>query len=589
MIFPKYKTFQVLIPLLKAHNIRHIVISPGSRMREFVIAVEEDDFFTTYDVTDERSASYFAMGISQQLEVPVAIVCTSSTATTNYVPGVTEAFYQNVPVLVLTGDRDPYMLGQQEDQMINQVGMYDRVVRKSVTLPIVRNDFDKWYAERLINEAILELNHHKKGPVHINVPVPAIIYWNDDKEITEYPKVKVIKRYEITEKYNKQLDIFVESLSQKKKILVLAGQNTSSFEQKWLSAFFKKFNCIIHAEHMGNICCDGVMNIAGISEGVKNDFWDEFLPDLIISFHGTFAISRNLKETIRKKHCEHWLIDEEGKVVDAYRNLTTVFECDPNTFFEYFVEKAPRTAINNKNYFELWMNSESLVKIPEFQFSNVYTIHSFLKVLPAHTNLHLSILNSIRISQYISLPEDTKTYANVGTDGIDGCMSTFFGQACSTERECFLIIGDLSFFYDMNSLRIKHNRSNCHILLINNHGGNEFYQQTIVPTTPQGLGASHNNSAKAWAESVGFKYMTASDKDSFDSQLQLFISPKQEKPILFEIFTDQMTDRESVFELKKAYYYTIDKNAAMKGVVKDAVKSLIGDNTTKKIKSFLRK
>ena len=336
---------------------------------------------------------------------------------------------------------------------------------------------------------------------------------------------------------------------------------------------------------MGNVCSEGVKNIAGISEGVWKDSWDEYLPDLIISFHGTFAISRNLKETIRTKSCEHWLIDEEGMVVDAYRNLTTIFECKPNDFFRYFVENAPSEATNNRNYFELWNKAESLVTIPDFRFSNVYAIHAFLNVLPAHSNLHLSILNSIRLSQYIRLPDGTKTYANVGTDGIDGCMSTFFGQACSTERECYLIIGDLSFFYDMNSLRIKHNKNNCHILLINNHGGNEFYQQPIVPTTPQGLGASHKNSAKAWAESVGFRYLTASDKQSFDSQLNLFISPKQDQPILFEVFTDQMIDRESVFELKASYSHVFDKNAA----VKDAVKSLIGESSVKKLKSFLRK
>lgn len=585
MIFPKYKTFQILIPLLKAHNVRHIVISPGSRMREFVIAVEEDSFFTTYDVTDERSASYFAIGISQQLEVPVAIVCTSSTATTNYVPGVTEAFYQNVPILVLTGDRDPYMLGQQEDQMINQVGMYDRVVRKSVTLPIVKNEFDKWYAERLINEALLELDHHKKGPVHINVPVPAIIYWLNDKEITEYPSVKVIRRFCISDVYKKQLESMKGMLLSKKRILVLAGQNTSSFDQQYLTQFFSKYNCVIHAEHMGNISCIGALNIAGISEGVRKEAWEEFLPDLVISFHGTFAISRNLKETIRTQCCEHWLIDEEGQVVDAYRNLTTVFECTPNEFFQYFTENVPHGAKNDMNYYNLWKKADEAAVKPQVPFSNVYVIHNFLEALPPHSNLHLSILNSIRLSQYSKLPEDTKTYANVGTDGIDGCMSTFFGQACSTDRECFLIIGDLSFFYDMSSLRIKHNKGNSHILLINNHGGNEFYQQPIVPTTPQGLGASHNNSAKAWAESVGFRYLTASDEKSFDNNLIEFVREKRNSPVLFEIFTDQMTDRESVFALKSAFSHVTDKNAA----VKDAVKSLIGENSVKKLKSFLGK
>lgn len=262
MNFPKYRTFQLVIPMLKEFNIRHIVISPGSRMREFVLAVEEDPFFTTYDVTDERSASYFALGLSQQLNEPVVITCTSSTATTNYVPGVTEAFYQNVPIIVLTGDRDPYMLGCQEDQMINQVGMYDRIVRKSVTLPIVRTQADEWYCERLLNEALLELNHHKMGPVHINVPVPAVIYWNDDKPITEYPKVKKIRRYEISEKYQVELSQKVNELARAKNILVVAGQNVRNFNVKLLEDFFSKYNCTVHAEHMGNIESPCKLNLA---------------------------------------------------------------------------------------------------------------------------------------------------------------------------------------------------------------------------------------------------------------------------------------------------------------------------------------
>ena len=233
MNFPKYRTFQFLIPMLKGFNIRHIVISPGSRMREFVLAVEEDPFFTTYDVTDERSASYFALGLSQQLDVPVVITCTSSTATTNYLPGITEAYYQQVPLIVLTGDRDPYMLGQQEDQMINQVGMYDRVVRKSVTLPIVRTEADEWYCQRLLNEALLETDHHKRGPVHINVPVPAVIYWEKDKPIEEYPAVRVIHRYGLSGNNDSQLLPKVKELASAKKILVIAGQNVSPFNVKF--------------------------------------------------------------------------------------------------------------------------------------------------------------------------------------------------------------------------------------------------------------------------------------------------------------------------------------------------------------------
>lgn len=585
MYLPKFKTFQILIPLLKEHNIRHIVISPGSRMREFVLAVEEDPFFITYNVTDERSASYFAIGISQQLDAPVIITCTSSTATTNYVPGVTEAFYQGVQILVLTGDRDPYMLGQQEDQMIDQVGMYDRVVRKSVTLPIVKDEADAWYCGRLINEAILELNHHNTGPIHINVPVPAVITWADDKPIEEYPSVRVIRRLTLEDKYTSQLQAKIEQLNKATKILVLAGQNTTEFNMNLLSQFFLKYNCIIHAEHMGNITAEGKLNISALSDGIIPSRFDEFMPDIVISFHGTLGITRNLKETIRKRECEHWLINEKGTVVDAYKNLSTIFECTPTDFFNYFNQHAPVGAKNNQVYYSKWVETAKEVVHPELKFSNVFVIKNLLKLLPCNTILHLSILNSIRVSQFYDLPENTKVYANIGTDGIDGSMSTFFGQSCVTDKECFLIIGDLSFFYDMSSLRIKHNKSNIHILLINNHGGNEFYQQPIMPTTDQGLGAKHSNSAKAWAESTGFRYLAAKTEDEYLKNLDCFVKSSSDSPVLFEVFTDQIVDREAVFSLKNSYRRVFDRNAA----IKESVKSLLGEDNVKSLKKLFTK
>lgn len=584
MYYPKFKSIQILVPLLKAHNIRHIVISPGSRMREFILAVEEDPFFVCYSVTDERSASYFSMGISQELNVPVAMTCTSSTATTNYLPGITEAFYQGVPILVLTGDRDPYMLGQQEDQMINQVNMYDRVVRKSVHLPIVNNNADFWYCERLINEAILELSHRGKGPVHINVPVPAVITWDKDA-VEHYPEVRAIKRISFDDQDSRLLQEKVEELKKTQRILVLAGQNTAPFNVEILTHFFEKYNCIIHAEHMGNINIEGRLNLAMLSEGLSESEFDEYMPDVVISFNGTLGITRNMKETFRKKKFRHWHICENGNVIDAYKNLTTIFECSADRFFEYFVEQAEPEMQNNKIYYNKWLEKYKAITLPSIPFSSVLIIQKFLKTMPENCLLHLSILNSIRISHFFELPANTKVYANIGTDGIDGCMSTFIGQSIVSERLSFLIIGDLSFFYDMNSLRIKHIKNNVRILVINNHGGNEFYQQTIMPTTDLGLGAKHNNSAQGWAQSVGFKYLSAQTEKEYAANLDVFTTQKSNSPILLEVFTDTMIDREIVFSMKHSMRALFDKNAA----IKDKVKSVLGDSTVNKLKGLFKK
>jgi len=552
-------------------------------MRDFLLSVEEDPFFNCYSVVDERSAAYFAIGISQELNVPVAITCTSSTATTNYLPGITEAFYQGVPILVLTGDRDPYMLGQQEDQMIDQTNMYGKVVRKFVQLPIVNSDADSWYCERLINEAILELDHRGKGPVQINVPVPTVITWPSEY-VDHLPEVRAIKRITLDGGNSDILNEKILEIRNSKKILVLAGQNTNFVHKELVVSFFQKYNCVIHAEHMGNLEIEGKINLSMLGMGLSETEFDEYLPDLVISFGGTLGITR-WKETLRKKKFRHWLVHENGNVIDAYKNLTTIFECSADTFFNYFIKQANSDSMNNKEYYNKWLEKSKEISLPSVPFSHIFVIKNFLEKMPKNSLLHLSILNSIRISHFFQLPENTKVYANIGTDGIDGCMSTFFGQSIVSERLSFLIIGDLSFFYDMSSLRIKHIKSNARILLINNHGGNEFYQQPLRPTTDNSIGAKHNISAQGWAQSVGFKYISARIEGEYISKLHELVKLESDNPILFEVFTEQMTDVHALRTLQKSIRDLFDKNASLKNVAR----SVLGETGIKTIKNILGK
>jgi 2-succinyl-5-enolpyruvyl-6-hydroxy-3-cyclohexene-1-carboxylate synthase len=218
-MYTSIKNVQVLIALLKKYNIKHFVISPGARMRGFVHSIENDTFFQCYSVVDERNAAFFAMGISQELNVPVGIVCTSSTACCNYLSGITEAFYQNIPLVVLTGDRDPYLFGQMEDLMIKQVDMYHDVIKKGVNLPIIKDSDDFYYCERLINEALLELDHRGKGPVHINVP---IVNPSPSLNTQSLPEVKAISRIFLDDDSNLLKDK-VKELQESKKILIIAG------------------------------------------------------------------------------------------------------------------------------------------------------------------------------------------------------------------------------------------------------------------------------------------------------------------------------------------------------------------------------
>lgn len=240
-MYTELKSYQIIIALLKEYGIDQCVLSAGSRNLPFVHSVEKDPFFKCYSVVDERSAGYFALGLAQQSGKPVVISCTSSTATCNYWPAVAEAFYQNVPIVVLTSDRDPARLGQHEDQMIDQVGMYDRHVRKSVNLPIVRDDADFHFCWRLVNEALMELDHREGGPVHINVPSR---WYSTSFNVSVLPNVRRIERIDL-ESSKELWQSRADYLGEAKRVLVLPGQtsNLNNRLKDVMEAFFKTFQC----------------------------------------------------------------------------------------------------------------------------------------------------------------------------------------------------------------------------------------------------------------------------------------------------------------------------------------------------------
>jgi 2-succinyl-5-enolpyruvyl-6-hydroxy-3-cyclohexene-1-carboxylate synthase len=580
-MYTDIKNIQILIALLKKHDISHLVISSGSRMKDFVFSVESDPYFTCYSVVDERSAAYFAMGVAQELNKPVGMVCTSSTATCNYLPGITEAFYQGVPLVVMTGDKDPYLLGQMEDQMIQQVNMYDRVVKKSVNLPIVTTDEDFWYCERLINEALLELNHRGSGPVHINVPV---MQHSRPLTVKELPAVRAIIRISLLENHPLLQEKLCE-LKSAQRILVIVGQNTKIEDARPFELFFEKYNCIFYTEHMANLHIKGAFNLAVLANTIAS--FDELLPDIIISFGGTIGVY-GLKGRLRGKKIRHWSINENGNIIDVFKSLDTIFECTPLQFFDYVTKHVDGSMKNDETYYSMWMDKYKQIQFPELPYSNVMVIKQFLEKMPENSLLHLSILNSIRVSHFFEVPPDTKVFANIGCDGIDGCMSTFLGQAVVSDRLSFLIIGDLSFFYDMNSIRIRHVKNNIRILLINNGGGGEFYIGPRPDTLDLHIAAKHEESAKGWVESVGFRYLEARTNEEFLNHVDEFVAIASDKPIFFEIFTDMKTDADAV-ELVHNFNKSLLNKGDIIFHIAEKVHSVVGDDNYSVVKRNIKK
>lgn len=590
-MYTELKSYQIIIALLKKWGIRHCVLSAGSRNVPFVHSIEKDNFFKCYSVVDERSAGYFALGLAQQIQEPVVISCTSSTATCNYWPPVAEAFYQGVPIIIMTSDRNPAMLGQWEDQMIDQIGMFDRHVKKSVNLPSEINNQDDWiYCQRLVNEALLELNHHGSGPVHINIPMKS---YNNSFNIPKLPQVTKIERIE----WLSDKKIWAEKaqvLSKAKKILVTIGQRSFFSEKlnKSLNEFFRKFNSAISMDYMSNVECDGSFNatIAMDTRYITVNKFKDFVPDIVISLGGN--VFGGIKDMLLKYkgEFEHWSIQEEGKVVDMYKSITTIFECPNEYFFEKINAAADNAQTSDRKYFHSITNYINKVIYPEFEYGNIYAIKNIVERIPSGSTVHLSINDSIRITNFFKLNPQIKVFANIGTHGIDGCMSSLIGQAAETNNLCYLIIGDLAFFYDMNAIRIRHLNKNVRILLINNHGGEEFYfnhmwkdQYSDLHTT-----ARHDTKAEGWVKENNFIYFSATDKESYNKALPKFMQPKSDRPIFFEVFTEMKTDADSIYRFFDKSRPR-DLQSEFIRNTKELIKKTIGEDKAKNIASSFGK
>ena len=494
-MYSNLKNVEILVALLKKYRIKHIVISAGTRHTPLVVSVENDDFFKTYSIVDERSASFFAIGLIEELQEPVAICCTSGTAAANYVSAANEAFYQQIPLLILTADRNHYYMFQQEEQMIPQENLYCDVCKKVVTLPHVRDEKDFWYCSRIANEALMELHHGESGPVHIN-----FIVEND------YPEIQGIVKFE------------VENLPDVRKTERLSLED---LEEVWRE---------------------------------RADFLKQSKILIIYGQHGPHT-------------------DEEIKNIESFAE-------------KKFSELGKRT--ENHCYFEAWEevyktigDNGSLNDIP-VDYSAMYATQQFMKRIPQNALLHIANSNSIRLANYFSPKDSIRIFCNRGANGIDGSMSAFVGQAFISGKMSFLLIGDLSFFYDMNSLWSRYIGNNIRIMVCNNSGGAIFHSYpntTNVPSIDRHIAAQHETSVKDWVISRGFSYYSAKNKEEFDKNIVNLFDETSSKPIVFEVFTDKDTDADSIRTILAPYILT---SPSLKGTIAGKLPAGL-KNTIKKI------
>ena len=547
----KYISNKILITLLKKYGIKKLVLSSGARNIPFVTNVEVDPDFECFSVVDERNAAFFGMGLSQEYNEPVAIACTSGTAASNYTSGVTESYYSNVPLVVLTFDRSPYAYNQLETQKIDQESIFKSITKKSVTLPVIKDNDDLWYCERIINEALIELNRHGKGPVHINIPLVGnmnnlMLDGFDEEKLDNIKKIDYVSLLDDELWHNKALE-----LSKSNKILLIIGQksNISDDEYKAIDEFVKITKCPVLTDNLSNYKNANIILAGPIIKALNSKTITSLLPDVIISFGNN--MQERIKEILRGKDVKHWYIAEDGEIRDCFKSIATVFESNEKDFFIRMNKELGNNYKADGKYYEKWKRVSDAIELPEMPFTNFYVAKEFSKHIPKNSLLHLSILNSTRLMQFFDLDKSIRVFSNVNSFGIDGCLPTFMGQAYATNDLAFIMIGDLSFFYGMNALAIKHRKNNIRILMINNGGAAEFHIQpdaSSIPTIDLHIGAAHSRTAKDWAKSSGYKYISASNKDEFNKCIKSFVE-KNDEPIFFEVFTDMRTDGEFCLEV----------------------------------------
>ena len=540
-----YISNDILIKFLKKHNVHKLVLSSGTRNIPFVSSVEVDDWFECFSVVDERNAAFFGIGLAQQTNEPVVIACTSGTAVSNYVTGITEAFYSHVPLIAITFDRSPYVLDQLETQKIDQMSIFSSITKANVELPMIKDDEDIWYCERLLNEAFISMHQHGTGPIHINIPLVGSTNELWEKQNKKEDTIKYIEYYSYeTNNWEEISDELGD-----KRILFVIGQNTTmtSQEKERLNEIIYKLNAVVLNDNLTNFKSRNSVNPEIIIKALDGNSIIPYLPDIVITYGANFQerIKDLLKANERK--FEHWLITEDGKVKDCFRSQTKLFECS----ISYFVDRISDTVRHaNGEYLRLWKKLNDCLAVRDLPFSNFSVVRDFSVAIPENSILHLSILNATRLMQFFDLSESITVYSNANSFGIDGCLPTFLGQAYAFDGPAFIVIGDLAFFYAMNAMGIKHIKNNVHVLLINNGGGAEFH---IVPshnelaTIDLHIGASHHQNAEGWIKSLGFEYIAANNSEDFKTKLKQFVDTR-DKPIVLEVFTDLETDGQTVLE-----------------------------------------
>ncbi|NKI32101.1 2-succinyl-5-enolpyruvyl-6-hydroxy-3-cyclohexene-1-carboxylic-acid synthase [Muricauda sp. DJ-13] len=551
-----------LVLAFKEKGIKDIVISPGSRNAPLILSFTADSFFNCFSIVDERSAAFFALGMAQNQKRPVAVVCTSGSALLNYYPAVAEAYYSDIPLLVVSSDRPPYKIDVGDGQTIRQDNVFDRHIGYSANLKLdvshatkkiqeyqpdllqsTQKDVDKFNLKEL--ETALDIALIDMLPVHINIPFEEPLY--ELQELESRPTLLSNRKGLATESKQSFIE-FADKWKAASKKMVLVGVNyPNEIDQSLLDILAKDPSVIVFTETTSNLhhpeffaSIDSIIFPIEKSAG-QDDLFKNLQPEILLTFGG-LVVSKKVKAFLRKyRPKEHWHINEI-RAFDTYFSLTEHVKTNPEKFLRAILKDAN---VTHSDYAKHWKvkklnyRKKRAQYLKEVPFTDFSAFHIILQNVPKNYQLQLSNSSVVRYAQLFDVVPTLKVFCNRGTSGIDGSTSTAIGASYYETSPTLLITGDLSFFYDSNALWINYIKSDFRIILMNNSGGGIF---RILPgndgseTFERYFETKQNLNAEHLCHQYGLEYLKCGNKQQLENSLNTFFKPSA-KPRVLEIFT----------------------------------------------------
>ncbi len=558
------KNISLLADIFVKSGLENIVISPGSRNAPIIVSFANNPKINAFSIIDERSAAFFAMGISLQTRKTTAIACTSGSAALNYASAIAEAYYQKIPLLIITADRPKYLIDVGDGQTIKQKNVFKNYIKKSYELPENIDSpkrFEK--AEKIINKALEHCLYPEPGPVHINIPFDEPIYGTSNEETSgRYFGCPIIKPKKDDEGIIK---IIADEINKSSKVMIIAGQNQPNEKlNSTLTSLSKLNNLIILSETTSNIhdslFIDTIDNI--ISTFTDDEALD-FKPEILISYGGQ-VVSKMIKKYLRKmKPKLHWHISRSGQNMDTYQCSTKPIGTEPETFFKILLQNL---IPSKSSYSKIWINKKTVTTnlrieyLDKIEYCDLKLVGFIMRKVKGGTTIHLGNSTPVRYSQLFGSRNDITYQSNRGVSGIDGQVSTALGYSYFSNKSNIIITGDLGFLYDSNSLMNYYLVPNLKIIVINNKGGGIFRFIPGPDTTPnleQFFETKHSWNAKYICKAFDVDYTQISSDDDFQSKILAFLNGKTDKTSLLEIHTP---NEKNAMILRKYFKYL--KNGA---------------------------